>query len=580
MPENEKIKKSDLIGDINVENEISALNKMLGVVSMLQEKVKELSKTKLSEVVKIDVSSTKGLSDLNKARKDANKLKNESVLLDKEQKKLKKQLFEATDEQVKGKIRLQKVNSAQKKELTDLLILENKESGTLEKLAASSRRLRREREKLNLDTDKGIRRLQEINKQLDLNNQKITNNSDKLKKQRLNVGNYSNSVKDAISQSGLFSRQLIVLTRIQGTLNALLKKNKTETEANAVAQVAASKASGGFTKSLKVLKVALISTGIGAIVVALGSLIAAFASTQRGADAFTRVMRPLQTIFERFIGFLQDTSFSVLDRLKQAFEDPKQAVIDLANAIKVNLIARFEGIAVFGGAIAKLFKGEFKDGFEELTNASIQTATGIKDATEKMREFSEETNNAVSESIRQGEELDKLIKAFERLQIEATVPLAEARLEFQRLRAIANDQTKSDQERIDALKEAEEQQRLIAKTEKELLDLQISKIELQQSFNDTNREEELELEQLRAQRLQAEATAQKKINGILSLRTGIEKRINTKQEKRAESLEKEEEKAREKAKKKEEEEEKKRKERARENRKEIQKEIIRSIEET
>jgi hypothetical protein len=160
------------------------------------------------------------------------------------------------------------------------LILADQNAGTLQKLAAENRKLRREREGLNLETAKGKARLQEINKQLDLNNKRIISNSDALKKQRMNVGNYTRSVQDGIAASGLFSRQLMILQRIQATLAVFTRKNKDATEAQAVATKGAAAASGGFSKALKVLKVALISTGIGAIVVAVGSLIAAFASTQ------------------------------------------------------------------------------------------------------------------------------------------------------------------------------------------------------------------------------------------------------------------------------------------------------------
>ena len=277
----------------------------------------------------------KSYSDVKKVSADVNKVKQAVKGLDKVQKEQVKntqKITKATNEEVKAKLELQKATKEQKDELSTLIVLQDKEAGTLEKLAANNKRLRAERQKLNLDTEKGRKRLKEINAELDKNNKKIADNSDKLKKQKLNVGNYSDSIKNAVNSSGLFSTQLAVLQRIQATLNAITKKNTVSTEANATAQKAAGVASGGFSKALKVLKIALISTGVGAIVVALGTLIAAFGSTQRGADAFTKVLRPLQAIFERFLGFLQDTGFKVFDRLKEAFSDPKQAVIDLATA--------------------------------------------------------------------------------------------------------------------------------------------------------------------------------------------------------------------------------------------------------
>ena len=481
----------------------------------------------------------KSYSDVKKVSADVNKVKQAVKGLDKVQKEQVKntqKITKATNEEVKAKLELQKATKEQKDELSTLIVLQDKEAGTLEKLAANNKRLRAERQKLNLDTEKGRKRLKEINAELDKNNKKIADNSDKLKKQKLNVGNYSDSIKNAVNSSGLFSTQLAVLQRIQATLNAITKKNTVSTEANATAQKAAGVASGGFSKALKVLKIALISTGVGAIVVALGTLIAAFGSTQRGADAFTKVLRPLQAIFERFLGFLQDTGFKVFDRLKEAFSDPKQAVIDLATAIKDNLIARFKAIGVFGSAIAKLFRGEFADGFIELGDATVQLSTGVEDASGKIKTLTENTKDFIDVSLQQGAIIDDLIKRFERLEIDTTIPLAKLRLEFEKLKEISKDQTLTDQERLDAINKQVQIQGEITKIEQELLDLTIEKIELEQTFNDTSRKDELELVKLKEQRINFEANAAKKIGTLTAERSAIEKRINIENEKTAQRL--------------------------------------------
>ena len=481
----------------------------------------------------------KSYSDVKKVSADVNKVKQAVKGLDKVQKEQVKntqKITKATNEEVKAKLELQKATKEQKDELSTLIVLQDKEAGTLEKLAANNKRLRAERQKLNLDTEKGRKRLKEINAELDKNNKKIADNSDKLKKQKLNVGNYSDSIKNAVNSSGLFSTQLAVLQRIQATLNAITKKNTVSTEANATAQKAAGVASGGFSKALKVLKIALISTGVGAIAVALGTLVAAFGSTQRGADAFTKVLRPLQAIFERFLGFLQDTGFKVFDRLKDAFSDPKQAVIDLGNAIQDNLIARFKSIGVFGSAIAKLFKGEFADGFIELGDATVQLTTGVEDASGKIKTLTENTKDFIDVSLQQGEIIDDLIKRFERLEIDTTIPLAKLRLEFEKLKEISKDQTLTDQERLDAINKQVQIQLEITKIEQELLDLTIEKIELEQTFNDTSRKDELELVKLKEQRINFEANAAKKIGTLTAERSAIEKRINIENEKTAQRL--------------------------------------------
>src|SRR5690606_8343047 len=133
---------------------------------------------------------------------------------------------------------------------------------------------------------------------------------------------------------------------------------------------------GGLTNGFGLLRGAIISTGIGALVVVLGLLINYLTSTQAGIDKVTAVTRPLQAIFQRLIGVLQELGGKVFKRLQEAIENPKQAFIDLGNVIKDNIINRFEALALFGPAIAKIFKGELSEGFKALGNATLQLTTG------------------------------------------------------------------------------------------------------------------------------------------------------------------------------------------------------------
>lgn len=55
-------------------------------------------------------------------------------------------------------------------------------------------------------------------------------------------------------------------------------------------------ATNAWIVRLGVLRTALIATGIGAFAVALGTVASAFLSTQRGADALSSYLVPLQTV--------------------------------------------------------------------------------------------------------------------------------------------------------------------------------------------------------------------------------------------------------------------------------------------
>jgi hypothetical protein len=123
---------------------------------------------------------------------------------------------------------------------------------------------------------------------------KLTEELKRLEKQtgdtRRNVGNYSEGVKEALMQTGAFGNQFALLAKAQTAWNAIVALSN---------------------GALKSFKIALLSTGIGAIVVAIGTLIAAFASTQKGVDTLNKFLKPLQFAFERLIGVFQDVAIAL-----------------------------------------------------------------------------------------------------------------------------------------------------------------------------------------------------------------------------------------------------------------------------
>lgn len=160
---------------------------------------------------------------------------------------LDKQLRDADDEVVKGKLRLQEVTATQRKLLKEEIALEDKQIGTLKKLAIENARLRREREGLNLKTKDGAARLKEINVQLDKNNALIKESADLQKKQSLNVGNYKsaiNGLNGALMQLGI---GLSVFTLMRDAFNTVKDFDKATQSLSAITG-----ATGSDLENLKV----------------------------------------------------------------------------------------------------------------------------------------------------------------------------------------------------------------------------------------------------------------------------------------------------------------------------------------
>lgn len=144
------------------------------------------------------------------------------------------------------------------------------------------------------------------------------------------------------------------------------------------------------------IKAGLISTGIGAFVVLIGSLATYFTQTKKGAEL-----------------------------LEQAF-----AGVGAAIAVITDRISQI------GGAIAKVFSGDFKGAAEDVKGA----LSGISE------EIKEEATAAVT--------LKKAFNGLADAQRDLRVKTAESKAEIEALKIIAEDVTKSDKERTEAAQKA------------------------------------------------------------------------------------------------------------------------------
>jgi chromosome segregation ATPase len=194
-----QIKGVDIIEKDHMADARASVEGLIVVYNKLGEEIKADAKLVQNLVKSLDLSKVKGIKDLNESLSKSKTLKESSIKLEQDEAKVKQQLKQLTDEEVKAKLRLQEANKKQRDMLKDVVALENKEIGTLQKLQIENRKLTKERATLNLETEKGRKRLQDINKTLDQNNLKIRQNTDALGKQRLNIGNYQSALKGVVS---------------------------------------------------------------------------------------------------------------------------------------------------------------------------------------------------------------------------------------------------------------------------------------------------------------------------------------------------------------------------------------------
>jgi hypothetical protein len=178
--------------------------------------------------------------------------------------------------------------------------------------------------------------------------------------------------------------------------------------------------------SFGLVKTAVISTGIGALVIVVASLIAFFVKTEKGAKALKVVFAGIGAVVEK----LTDVFVNIGEAIFNAFSNPLEAIKELIFNIgqfALNPVAAFNKL----GEAAKEFG----------------------------KEIVEDTNRVL--------DLQKSINKLAIAERELGVERSESRKEFEKLRSIGQDVTKSAQERIEALQKAE-------KIESDLLDKELA----------------------------------------------------------------------------------------------------------
>ena len=206
----------------------------------------------------------------------------------------------------------------------------SKENTTIQQARNNNKELLKVRNQLNTQTTAGKAALKDINGKLDKNNKLIKENVSGYEKQKINIGNYEGALRSVFPQ-------------MNGVLNTL-KQTKIALDLHKASTIASAGATGLFSGALKIFKIALISTGVGAIVVAFGSLIAYLSQTQKGMDAVSRVMKAVgaavDVLVDRFIAvgeimtkIFSQSIFKTLGDVKESFSgigDEIQRDIDLA----------------------------------------------------------------------------------------------------------------------------------------------------------------------------------------------------------------------------------------------------------
>ena len=421
------------------------------------------------ETKSLEKANTKLIGDISKLRKEQKALKKET-----------NNLTEATEEQrqkyVENDVQLKKSTKTyndNKKVLAEtqtgmegLNDALNQNTTTVKEAQKANRNLKTIRNQLKGSTEEEKNAISEINKKIDENDEFIRGNVSEREKQILNVGNYKDSIVDAAKQTNIFGGSMKEVSQVINIFNPIFNSLKVQmvsitnnffqgtkaTQSMSRAQKALAVVTNVTSKAFKFLKLALISTGIGAIVVAIGLLVAALARSEKFTDGLTKALAPLTGAFEALMGVVQDLAFSFdtfSKEILQYFKDQFTIVTGkvLNNIDKMRLAwNKMTGDTEEVTEIQERMEERQKDITVAIERSSV--------ASEKFGKFLKDSSDRIKDGARTQREIVDLGIEIEKSENRLIITRSELNKQIKEQNKITEDITRSENERRIAAEKA------------------------------------------------------------------------------------------------------------------------------
>lgn len=372
-------------------------------------------------IVDVKIEGADSEKQVSTLTKRIGELKNQNVDLNKTNKDLEKQGKANTKEYIDNAKQIE-INKQKITENTasrkSLITTIIAEDNSIKALQARNRELVKQRNEISTSTAEGRAQIALLNQQIDKNNDTIRTNVSGLEKQKINIGNYASALDG-------------VIPGLSGVVTG--------------------------TKAMTAASATFIATPIGAIIgaigLALGALIAYFKGSEEGQNRLNRIMNVGGAIMEKLMDVVEGLGGALFD----AAENPKQAFLDLVNFIKDNLINRFTAVAVIVEGIADL-------DFKKIINGTLQLTTGVQDVIGKVQNFGKEVAKQADDAFSRAERLSILQEKLNKQERELI--LSRARTERDVAKLIVESQELEGEARLEKINEALALERKLLEAEK------------------------------------------------------------------------------------------------------------------
>ena len=376
---------------------------------------------------------------------------------------------------------------------------------------------------IDVDSNKAVKGLQSVNKELQSTNKEVTSTKDSL-----------SGVTDVADKAtgGMISN----FKGLTGTLSSV-------------------------TKGFNGVKTAIISSGIGALVLIIGSVIAAFKASEEGQNKFAKLMGVIGSVVGNVMDVISDLGEIIIGVLSGDSKAIKSAtafgkkVFDVVGLPIKNIITVVETLAK---TLGKLFSGDISGAFDQLKSGVSEIGSNFKDATNAINDGANALKNFGQEALKEAkiaqQIADQRAKA-DKIERGLIVERAEAERKRAELLEKAQQRDKfSQSQRIGFLREASKLDEDITKKQIEQAKLRRDAIIEENKLSKSNKEAltaeenaKAEVIRLEAERLKRQKEVTSQIQGLVEQENAIrkaaleerKKQIEEEQKKKEDAIKKE-----------------------------------------
>lgn len=156
------------------------------------------------------------------------------------------------------------------------------------------------------------------------------------------------------------------------------------------------------TKGMKLMRIAVIGTGIGALLIAITSLASAFKSSEEGQNKWNKIM----AIIGATVSVFTDRLAELGEGLINLFTSPIETLKGFGKSIKEFVMDKVDqtvsSLGLMGSAISKLFKGDFSGALEDAKNGIVGLNRALNPVVMITDALIDSTKDLITEITKEG----------------------------------------------------------------------------------------------------------------------------------------------------------------------------------